>query len=234
MPGITDEQIKRAYPYFYGQIVYSREKAPDDPDGRTRLSNGFKPYAQFADNAVEVMEVGGDGLIKDTLFYKDPDDLAKKFTSIHRYCMGLRDMKVPGGDTAASVGKEGWFKQEPGRNGFQGNVMPVSAPRVNGQPVPTPARPDDWDLEAWLSEHSTDGDAEAESGAPSPTAVPEERYGEIAALLVGKAVSSKSKTLLASPLSTYSVPELNVAVQAMIDQGILVVDNNTFASGPAR
>ena len=232
MPGLTDSDIAAAYPYFYGQVVYARETPPTEPGGKSRLNMGYKPYAQFLDNAVQDIAVGGDGLIKETFFYT-PEQLKNKLTGIHKLLMGLRSFKDKTGqvikDSAQSPGLETWFKQAPPNNGFQGNILPSYTPRVGGQPVPAPARPDDWDLEQYLADHATDGDAPVAGAQVGSDTIPENLYDEVVSLLAGKNTSQMAKTLLSNDtIAAFGVPAMKATVDAIVGSGRLLIEDGRY------
>lgn len=232
MPGLTDSDIAAAYPYFYGQVVYARETPPTEPGGKSRLNVGFKPYAQFLDNEVSEITVGGDGLLKDTYFYTS-DNLKQKLTGIHKFLMGLRAFKDSAGqpikDTDQATGLEAWFKQEPPRGSFQGNILPSYTPRIGGQPVPAPARPDDWDLEQYLADHATDGDAPVAGAQVGSDTIPENLYDEVVSLLAGKNTSQMAKTLLSNDtIAAFGVPAMKATVDAIVGSGRLLIEAGRY------
>lgn len=229
MPGISDEQVAQAYPTFYGQIALCKDFDSKEPDGRNYTKYGIKPYG--AADGSDLTPPGQTGLYWGTIFWK-PEDVLNPSRDIHQFILGLKAMKVPnGGDTNQATGFEGWFKLRPPRNGYPQPLMPCAQPRINGKAVPVPPRPDDWDLDTWVSENSRDDEAD---DAPAPGGIDIDNpvnWDIIYSNVVGKTRTAGTKALLSSELSNYGVGDIGRALDKLVESGALRVDDGKYLEG---
>lgn len=228
MPGLTDAQVASAYPTYYGQIVVSKDVEAKEPGGRGYTKIGIKPYGS-ADGS-ELLVPGETGLLWTTIFYK-PEDITNPGRDIHKYILGLKAMKVPDGDTNQSVGFEGWFRQQAPQNGYNRPTLPVPTPRINGKSVPVPPRPEDWDLQTWLDEHSRDDEDAADAEASSGIDVTDQsNVTVLVAAAAGNTRSGAVKNLLAGQLASYGVSDMQAALDKLVESGTLSFDGKNFGA----
>ena len=221
--GLTSEVLAQAYPTFFGPLVRYKEYPPKDPTvehPRYRAVYEIKPYD---------IEVNSErGTIVGTIFFAKGDH-KKSWTEIHQFMMGFKDQGILEGRPPRAVGKEFWWKTNPGRNGFRGNTFPVRAPKDAITPPPPP----DWDFDAWVEQFGEGTETES-ANVSSEALLPESLWSRLVSIADGKLQGSPAiarTALHEDDFAAYDPPTLSRTLEHLVNVGILGLEDGRY-SGP--
>ena len=223
--GLTKEALMKAYPTFYGAMVWGTATVAD-AEGKQRMNVKFYPYAVWDAETEELVEPKGvsrkDGTFSGSYFI-GPGSLDNPYTDHHKLCYGLKQQKVGGGgDPAIAIREfhEGWFKRTEGN--FS-TVLPTSAPKN----AIIPDRPTDFDPESWVAQYGTE-DGDAEPGVAGR--IPDDRLPAFIAAIDGvpKTTTIRRLTGAESGFNEFDVPTLQGTIDFLLEEGRLRLDDGKY------